>query len=50
MKEKKGNQLSPEGKQAESALKRAVAKVVAEHRLRGTPLWVWQNNRLVKVF
>ena len=47
---KERSKLSPEGRKALIAMKSAVAKVVAEHRLRGTPFWIWQNNRLVKVF
>ncbi len=34
---------------AEKALKIAVKEVLAEHRLRGLPIYVWQNNKVVKI-
>jgi len=36
-------------KDAERALQQAVKKVWEEHRLRGLPLYVWQNNRVVRI-
>ena len=34
---------------AERALKRAVKGVVAERKLRGQPLIVWQDGKVVKI-
>ncbi len=36
-------------KKAEKALKKAVAKVVKEHRQKNLPLVVWKNGRVVKI-
>lgn len=34
---------------AEKALKLAVKEVLKEHRLRGLPIYIWQNNKVVKI-
>jgi len=34
---------------AEAAMKKAVKKVVAEHKRSGRPLAVWENGRVKKV-
>jgi hypothetical protein len=34
---------------AERAIKRAIRGVVAERKLRGQPLIVWQDGRVVKI-
>lgn len=36
-------------KKAEQALKKAVAKVVKEHRQKKIPLVVWKNGRVTKI-
>ena len=35
---------------AEFAMKKAVKKVVAQHKKDGRPLFVWENGRVKKVF
>jgi len=35
---------------AELAMKKAVKKVVAQHKKDGRPLFVWENGRVKKVF
>lgn len=35
--------------QAEKALKIAVSKVLQEHRLKGLPIFVWQENKVVRI-
>ena len=37
------------GEKAEEALKKAVARVVEEHRKSGEPLAVWRDGRVVHV-
>jgi len=37
------------GEMAEEALKKAVARVVEEHRKSGEPLAVWRNGKVVRV-
>lgn len=49
MKAKNKIRLSKHGKQAETALKRAVAKIVQEHKRKKIPLAVWRNNQVVKI-
>jgi hypothetical protein len=34
---------------AEEALKRAVAKAIAEHRRNGTPIAIWRDGKIVRV-
>jgi len=34
---------------AEKALKLAVKGALEEHRLRGLPIYVWQNNKVIKI-
>lgn len=34
---------------AEAAMKKAVKKVVAEHKRSGQPLAVWENGRVKKI-
>jgi len=34
---------------AEKALRLAVKDVMREHRLRGLPIYVWQDNKVVKI-
>jgi len=34
---------------AEKAFKRAVAKVIEDHKLTGAPLTIWKDGRVVKV-
>ena len=46
---KRVKKASRRGRRAEQALKEAVASVVAEHRLRGLPLAVWQDGKAVWV-
>ena len=46
-------QTNPTGKKlaltAENAFKRAVAKVIEDHKLTGAPLTIWKDGRVVKV-
>jgi len=35
--------------QAGKAFRKAVKKVIAEHKLRGTPLIIWCNGKVVKI-
>ena len=35
---------------AEAAMKKAIKKVVAEHKKSGLPLAVWENGRVKKVY
>ncbi|MFH1078824.1 MAG: hypothetical protein V1766_00945 [Pseudomonadota bacterium] len=37
------------GEMAEEALKKAVARVVEEHRKSGEPLAVWRDGKVVRV-
>jgi len=37
------------GEKAEEALKKAVARVVEEHRKSGEPLAVWRDGKVVRV-
>jgi len=34
---------------AEKALKVAVSKVLKDHRLKGLPIFVWQENKVVRI-
>jgi glyoxylate utilization-related uncharacterized protein len=34
---------------AEKAFKRAVAKIIEDHKLTGAPLAIWENGKVVKV-
>jgi len=34
---------------AEAAMKKAVKKVIAEHKLSGRPLAIWENGKVKKV-
>jgi hypothetical protein len=34
---------------AEKALKRAVAKAIAEHRRNGVPIAIWRDGKVVRV-
>ncbi len=34
---------------AEKALKRAVAKAIAEHRRDGIPIAIWRNGKVVRI-
>ena len=34
---------------AEAAMKRAIKKVVAQHKKDGRPLFIWKNGRVKKV-
>ena len=43
------DKLSPHGKKAEWAIKKAVAGVIADHRLRGLPIVVWKDGKVVKL-
>jgi hypothetical protein len=45
----KGEEGVLTAQKAEQALKRAVKGVVAERKLRGQPLIVWQNGKVVKI-
>jgi hypothetical protein len=36
-------------KRAEKALRIAVAKVMQEHRSKGLPIFIWQENRVVRI-
>jgi hypothetical protein len=36
-------------KLAEKALRSAVSKVLAEHRKNGLPIFVWQQNKVVRI-
>ncbi len=35
--------------QAKKALKSAIRKVIAEHKLTGDPLYIWKNGRVQRV-
>jgi len=35
---------------AEEALKRAVAKAIAEHRRNGIPIAIWRNGKVGRIF
>jgi hypothetical protein len=35
---------------AEAAMKKAVKKVIAEHKKLGLPLAVWENGRVKKIY
>ena len=35
---------------AEVAMKRAIAKVVAQHKKDGRPLAIWENGKVRKIF
>jgi hypothetical protein len=49
MKKKKSLKMPEIFIKAEKALRLAVKDVLAEHRLRGLPIYVWQNNKVVKI-
>ena len=49
MKKEKKSAPVPLAIQAEKALKRAVIKVVAEHRSDGSPIVIWQGGKVVWV-
>ena len=34
---------------ADKAIKRAVTKVIAEHKLKRLPLFIWQENKIVRI-
>jgi hypothetical protein len=36
-------------KRAEKALRIAVSNVMREHRIKGLPIFVWQENRVVRI-
>ncbi|MEW6006676.1 MAG: hypothetical protein AB1595_00755 [bacterium] len=46
---KKTRALTPLGKKAEKAMKDAVKKVIAEHRIKKLPLVIWENGKIIKV-
>ena len=46
IKKPEGNILS---KKAEKAIKKAVRGVIADHKMRGEPLIVWKNGKVVKI-
>ncbi len=35
---------------AEVAMKKAIKKVVAQHKKDGRPLFIWKNGRVKKIF
>jgi hypothetical protein len=41
--------LSPLFKKAEQALRIAVAKTLADHKLKGLPIFIWQENKVVRI-
>jgi hypothetical protein len=47
MKTKRNRSYLPLEKLAEEALKKAVAKVIAEHKFTGHPLAVWKDGQVV---
>ena len=49
MKKEKKSTPVPLAIQAERALKRAVIKVIAEHRSDGSPIAIWQDGKVVWV-
>ena len=49
MKKEKKSTSVPLAIQAERALKRAVIKVIAEHRSDGSPIVIWQDGKVVWV-
>lgn len=46
---KKGKKLSPLLEKADRALQIAVAKVLKEHKRQGLPIYVWQDNKVVRI-
>ena len=36
-------------KRAEKAMRIAVSKVLSEHRTKGLPIFIWQENRIVRI-
>jgi len=36
-------------KRAEKALRIAVSKVMQEHRSKGLPIFIWQENRVIRI-
>ena len=46
---KGGKPLLPLAYQAENALKRAVAKAIAEHQRSGIPVAVWQDGKVIRL-
>ena len=49
MKNQKKSSSVPLAYRAEEALKRAVAKAIAEHRRHGVPIAIWRDGKIVRV-
>jgi len=49
MKNQKKSPSVPLAYRAEKALKRAVAKAIAEHRRNGVPIAIWRDGKIVRV-
>ncbi|OGW16989.1 MAG: hypothetical protein A3G93_08385 [Nitrospinae bacterium RIFCSPLOWO2_12_FULL_45_22] len=49
MKKKKKSPHSLLAYRAEEALKRAVAKAIAEHQRQGIPIAIWRDGKVVRV-
>jgi len=41
--------MSPLLKKAEAAMKAAIRHVLLEHKQKGLPIVVWQNNKMVHI-
>ncbi len=48
-KAKKRGRMPAFARDAEKAMRIAVAKVIREHRRRGEPLVVWEKGRVIRV-
>ncbi|MEW6097167.1 MAG: hypothetical protein AB1567_11715 [bacterium] len=46
---KKKKTLTPIGRKAEKAMKDAVKKVIAEHKMKNLPVVIWENGKVVTV-
>ncbi len=49
MRRRRENQHIPLAYRAEKALKRAVAKALAEHKKNGIPIAVWRDGKVVRI-
>jgi hypothetical protein len=49
MKKEKKTHSTAMAYSAEKALKRAVAKAIAEHRRNGIPIAIWRNGKVVRL-
>jgi len=48
-KAKRTSKMVPLIKKAEKALQSAARKVWEEHRIKGLPIYIWKNNRVVRI-